>query len=108
MTHARITHSGTVAADEVIAAQDAAWRAIDAREAAAKAATAPVTKSPPVTKVAKPSAPRRATTPAARPALPGQAPKRREGQRPDGSLILSAEEVVALDHLLATHPDLQP
>lgn len=99
-SHLRASHLEVQIQDELAAAR---LQSILQREAAREAERyrppAPVAKPPSAAKPARRVIPTRRVAPTT---------KRREGAAPDGSLTLSAAEVVALDHLLATHPETRP
>lgn len=82
MTTIDASHAATAVRAAVAEAQDARWREIDAAERV-------------------PAKPQRVP---ARAKAKRSAKAKRRGSLPNGALLLSAREVEALDHLLATHP----
>ena len=88
-----VSHLEVAVREAATLARDAAWREIDEQQAKPKRRLR-------VVKQAKPRKKPKARPPAAAaPAAPAPLPP--------GSLVLSPEEVIALDHLLTTHPELR-
>lgn len=112
MTFQPPSHDDVRLAQEAADARDDAWRRAQEARAAADArqraeierlthSDTPVTGAQPKRAQTPVPTKKAAQRPAGRVSTPPPAPS-----LPPGSLVLSPEEVQALDHLLATHPDL--